>query len=168
MMRESVGTTLFAIVLLSPLPASSETPGLAAPDWKVYSDQAGTNVDYPAGIFTQDAGAVPRGEGRELRSADDRARLMIYIEPNRERRTPARFIKTEMAAPRSELEYRRIADRFFAISGVVGDQVYYSRCNFPSGAAGPIHCIYIAYPEKEKRMWDAIVTRISRSLRPAH
>jgi hypothetical protein len=41
--------------------------------------------------------------------------------------------------------------------------IYYSRCNF-GGAA--IHCFDLAYPQAEKRAWDAIVTRISLSLRP--
>jgi hypothetical protein len=29
-----------------------------------------------------------------------------------------------------------------------------------------IHCIDLQYPRREKRAWDAIVTRISLSLRP--
>ena len=156
-----------AAVQPAPPQPAARTQGLDAPDWKVYADQAGTRVDYPAGIFIRDAGGVPRGEGRELRSADDRARLMVYVEPNRDGLTPSRFIRTQLSAQKSALEYRRITDRFFAISGVVGDQIYYSRCNFPAGARGPIHCIYIAYPRAEEPMWDAIVTRISRSLRPA-
>jgi hypothetical protein len=41
-------------------------------------------------------------------------------------------------------------------------KVYYSRCNF----ARRMHCIYLAYPEREKRDWDTTVTRISLSLRP--
>jgi hypothetical protein len=51
------------------------------------------------------------------------------------------------------------------ISGVNDGQVFYSRCNFPAGAAGPMHCIYLLYPNDEMRRWDAIVTRISRSLK---
>ena len=60
-----------------------------------------------------------------------------------------------------------MTNRFFAISGVNDGQVYYSRCNFPVGVRGPLHCIYLAYPKDEERWWDAIVTRISRSLRPS-
>lgn len=142
------------------------TVGLDAPQWRVFSDESGTRVDYPAGIFSVDAGPSRRGKGRELRSADERARLMVYVEDNEEGYTPASFIRTQLKAPRSELDYNRVSDRFFAISGVNGDQIYYSRCNFPFGTAGPIHCIYVAYPEEEKRLWDPIVTRISLSLRP--
>lgn len=142
------------------------TVGLDAPLWRVFSDDAGTRVDYPAGIFSVDGGPSPRGNGRELRSTDGRARLMVYVEGNEEGYTPASFVRTQLKAPRSELDYNRISDRFFAISGINKDQIYYSRCNFPFGAAGPIHCIYVAYPEEEKPLWDAIVTKISLSLRP--
>jgi hypothetical protein len=47
------------------------------------------------------------------------------------------------------------------VSGVRDGTVYYSRCNF----YGDMHCIYMAYPERELRSWDAIVTRVSLSLR---
>lgn len=155
------------LLFMSTHPASAQPAlGLSAPEWKAYSDRAGTTVDYPAGIFGIDAGAAPRGEGRELRSGDGRARFMVYVEANQQRYTPSRFIQTQLAAPKSPIEYRRVTDRFFVISGIVGEQIYYSRCNFPSGAGGPIHCIYVAYPQREKRGWDPIVTRMSRSLRP--
>jgi hypothetical protein len=77
------------------------TVGLDAPQWRVFSDESGTRVDYPAGIFSVDAGPSPRGKGRELRSADERARLMVYVEDNEEGYTPASFIRTQLNAPRS-------------------------------------------------------------------
>jgi hypothetical protein len=43
--------------------------------------------------------------------------------------------------------------------------IFYSRCNFSDGSEGRIHCIFISYPKREKRMWDDIVTRMSLSLR---
>jgi hypothetical protein len=33
-------------------------------------------------------------------------------------------------------------------------------------ARGAIHCLDLVYPQAEKRAWDGVVTRISRSLRP--
>ncbi len=143
------------------------TVGVDAPHWTVFSDPLGTTVDYPENIFSVDAGSTPRGTGRVLRSADDRAALMIYVEDNEARHTPASFMRAYLTAPRGQLDYNRVAARFFAISGVNDDQTYYSRCNFPSGVRGPAHCIYLAYPKEEERRWDAIVTRISRSLRPS-
>jgi len=151
-------------------PASAQqadrTAGLDAPLWRVFADEAGTRVDYPSGIFTSDAGAAPRGTGRELRSTDERARLLIYVESNTERYTPAGFLRAQMRASGAQLDYQRVTDRFFAVSGSNDDQIFYSRCNFRFGAGGPFHCIYVTYPRNEERLWDRIVTRMSLSLRP--
>jgi hypothetical protein len=67
---------------------------------------------------------------------------------------------------RSALDYERITPTFFAISSVRQGLVYYSRCNFSAGADAALHCVDLVYPQREQRAWDAIVTRISRSLRP--
>jgi hypothetical protein len=42
-------------------------------------------------------------------------------------------------------------------------KIYYSRCNF-SRSSNTIHCFDLKYPAHEKRAWDDVVTRISRSL----
>lgn len=163
---------LLAILALA-APAAAQTPSAASaaalndPQWSVLSDAFGTTVDYPENIFSVDAGAPPRGTGRTLRSPDDRAWLMMYVEGNDERHTPASFVRAYFAGPRDSLDYNRVTNRFFAISGINDEQIYYSRCNFPGGIKGPMHCIYLAYPKNEERQWDAIVTRISRSLRPS-
>ena len=146
--------------------SAASTAGLDEPQWSVLSDSLGTTVDYPENIFSVDAGPPPRGTGRTLRSPDDRAWLMMYVEGNDERHTPASFVRAYFAGPRDSLDYNRVTDRFFAISGVNDEQIFYSRCNFPVGIRGSMHCIYLAYPQSEERRWDAIVTRISRSLRP--
>jgi hypothetical protein len=40
------------------------------------------------------------------------------------------------------------------------------RCNFSGGAPGVVHCFDLKYPQEEKGSWDAVVTRLSLSLRP--
>lgn len=145
---------------------ADRTAGLDAPLWRVFADEAGTRVDYPSGIFTTDVGAAPRGTGRELRSTDERARLLVYVESNTERYTPAGFLRNQMRASGARLDYQRVTDRFFAVSGTNADQTFYSRCNFPARAGGPFHCIYVTYPRSEERLWNGIVTRMSLSLRP--
>ena len=54
----------------------------------------------------------------------------------------------------------------FAISSEREGVIHYSRCNFSGRARGVIHCFDLMYPQEEKRSWDAVVTRISLSLRP--
>ena len=150
----------FCALLLSFGQAGSAFPARAEwalPRWSVMTDARGTRVDYPAGIFTIDEGAPPRGIGRVLDSADGDARLMV---------SPASFVASNLTMPASRIDYRRITDRFFAISGENDGRIFYSRCNFPDGRNGPFHCIFLSYKTSEKEAWDDIVTRISLSLRP--
>jgi len=65
---------------------------------------------------------------------------------------------------RSGIEYQRVTRGFFAISMERQGMIYYSRCNF--SRAGAMHCFDLVYPKEEERAWDAVVTRISLSLRP--
>jgi hypothetical protein len=75
-------------------------------------------------------------------------------------------LASHLAIDKRILDYSRVTNRFFAISGVNEGQVFYSRCNFAPGPDPTIHCIYLYYPQHETRAWDATVTRISRSLGP--
>ena len=162
--------TVAGLVLAAPLWAVARptTPGPGANDalkWSVMTDAFGTSVDYPSGIFTMEAGTPPRGTGRVLQSSDGEARFMIYMEENESRQSPAAFVRSNLSMPNALIDYRRITDRFFAVSGVKERRIFYSRCNFSRSANGRMHCIFLSYREDEKRAWDNIVTRISLSLR---
>jgi hypothetical protein len=139
---------------------------LASPRWAVFSEPAGTAVDYPSDIFSVDAGPSPQGTGRRLQTADGRAEFMLYVSPNSDHDSPRNYVRKYLAVPKAKLDYTRITDRFFVVSGIQDGRVFYSRCNYPRGASGPMQCIYLLHPQAETRAWDAIVTRISRSLRP--
>ena len=146
--------------------AQTAPQSLAAPQWTVVAE-TGTAVDYPANIFSVEAGPSPRGTGRRLQTDDGRAEFMLYVSPNEDHDSPRSYVRKYLAVPKAHLDYTRITDRFFVVSGIQEGRVFYSRCNYPRGSSGPMHCIYLLYPEAETRAWDAIVTRISRSLRPA-
>ena len=80
--------------------------------------------------------------------------------------TPATYLRHNLRMDRSALDYTRIARSFFAISSERDGVILYSRCNFSKRGRGAIHCFDLVYPQEEKRSWDAVVTRISLSLRP--
>jgi hypothetical protein len=101
-----------------------------------------------------------------LRTSDGRAVLTIYSRENDTAETPASYLKNNLRLARSALDYERITPSFFAISSVRQGVIFYSRCNFSSEMGGAVHCFDLVYPQREQRAWDAIVTRISRSLRP--
>jgi hypothetical protein len=156
---------LLALSVLSSADAQGRRPeGL---DWQTFEIPGfGTTVDYPAGIFSVPGGKAEKGVGQRLSSGDGRAVLMIYSLENEDGDTPASYLKKNLRMARSALDYERVTRRFFAISSEGQGVILYSRCNFSSEAGGAIHCFDLTYPRAERRAWDAIVTRISRSLRP--
>jgi hypothetical protein len=156
------------ILALSVLPSADAQARLPeALDWRTLLIPGfGTTVDYPAGIFSVSEGKPDKGVGERFKSADGRTELAIYSRENEEGDSPASYLRKNLRLARSKLDYERVARRFFAISSEGQGVILYSRCNFSSEAGGAIHCFDLLYPRAERRAWDAIVTRISRSLRP--
>ena len=93
-----------------------------------------------------------------------RAELSVYTLPNAEHESARSYLARHLRSEFKNLDYHRVSDRFFAVSGIVRGKTFYSRCNYES-PRGAMHCIYLAYPAAENRAWDSVVTRISRSLR---
>jgi hypothetical protein len=137
-------------------------PAGAAPshDWASYSRE-GLTVEFPRDVFSS-AGLGDHG-GSLFKTRDGRARLTIFTLRNDRGESPAQFLGRSFPENRKNLHYDRVAASFFAISENKSGRTLYRRCNFRSGS---IHCINLEYPAREKRAWDAIVTRISLSLRP--
>jgi hypothetical protein len=135
-------------------------------DWRTFEvPDFGTRIQYPAGIFSP-AGKPEKGVGQRFERADGRAILSIYSGPNEAGDNPATYLRRNLRISRSALDYARLTRSFFAISSERDGVILYSRCNFSGGAHGAIHCFDLKYPQEEKRSWDAVVTRISLSLRP--
>jgi len=140
--------------------------GLAqsAPDWTVFKNESNTAVLYPSGIFTlKEDAADANPPGDVFTTSDRRAWLHIFVYRNDLNESPAQHLKRVFPRDRRVLNYDRVASRFFAISENKEDRILYRRCNFTQHL---IHCIDLNYPRSEKRAWDDIVTRISRSPRP--
>jgi hypothetical protein len=136
-------------------------------DWQTFHVQEfGTTVAYPASIFSERAGKAEKGTGQRFTSADGRSSLTIYAVENADGHTPASYLRKNLRMPRSAIDYKRVTPSFFAISVERQGTVLYSRCNFASRHGGAVHCIDLVYPQDRARAWDAIVTRISLSLRP--
>ena len=139
--------------LLVPITARAEL------GWSRYHvDESGTSVDIPRAIFSEPAGK-PEGYGERFRSPDSRADITVQSAPRRPGDTPSSFLAK--LNPPSQITYRRITPRFFVVSSVRRDRIWYDRCNF---TAAFVHCVLVNYPAEEKRRWDGIITRISYSL----
>jgi hypothetical protein len=135
-------------------------------DWRVFADeQYGTRVEYPS-LFSVVEGRPELGPGKRLVTPDRRAEIEIYSLPNTPGYTPRSYLAAKMKINPATVHYQRVAARFFALSAAKGGKIYYTRCNFSHLDGGTIHCVYLGYPESEKRAWDDIVTHVSFSLRP--
>jgi len=151
------------------LPAAIAIVGILAPalafggdtEWRRYViPSTGTSVDMPVSIFTSDAGEPDGGTGRRFFTEDRRADLTVQSVPNLGNESPAAFL-AKMRPP-AGIVYKRITPDFFVVSSIRNDRIWYNRCNRGDSS---MNCVMINYPAAEKRQWDAVVTRISRTLR---
>jgi hypothetical protein len=155
---------IFLVALASA--AQAQFRGQKPVAWRTFEvPDFGTRIQYPADIFAP-AGKPEKGLGQRFERADGRAVLSIYSRPNAAGDNPTTYLRHNLRVGRSALDYVRITRSFFAISSERDGVILYSRCNFSGRARGVIHCFDLKYPEEEKRSWDAVVTRISLSLRP--
>jgi hypothetical protein len=146
-------------ILAAAMALSVMLSGAKAEGWTSYRiAESGTSVDVPVSVFTELAGK-PDGYGQQFRTSDGRADLTIQAVSNRQGLSPTAFLASK--DPPSGIIYKRITPRFFVVSSIKRDKIWYNRCNF---SRGYVHCVLINYPAAEKRRWDPIVTRISHSL----
>jgi len=154
--RETCG--LFSICALA-LTLSCGDAAAQPANWRRYVvPESGARVDIPLGIFTEEGGKPESGAGGRFLTSDHRANLTVQSVPD-EGLSPARFLETKN--PPSRVVYKRVTDRFFVVSSIRNDRIWYNRCNFAGRTA---NCVLINYPAAEKRQWDGIVTRISNTL----
>jgi hypothetical protein len=151
-------------VILGAIVGTAFCQPTAAQEWTTFVEpELGTRLELPSDVFTVHEGPSSRGIGEEYRTSDGRAALAVYSQRNLRHETPRRYLHRNYRVPRDVLDYVRVSRSFFAVSGVKEGTIYYSRCNF-SRNSRTIHCFDVKYPAHEKRAWDEIVTRISRSL----
>ncbi|MBR0989219.1 hypothetical protein JQ580_00645 [Bradyrhizobium japonicum] len=148
--------TTFAAAIIALLATLSAA---RAESWTTYRiPEAGTSVDIPSSLFTELAGK-PDGLGQRFQTADARADLTVQTVSNSEGLSPSAFLARK--GPPAGIIYKRITPKFFVVSSIRRDKIWYNRCNF---SRGYVHCVLINYPAAEKRQWDGVVTRVSHSL----
>ena len=130
-------------------------------EWRRYViPSTGTSVDMPVSIFTSDGGAPEGGTGRRFYTEDRRADLTVQSMPNPGNDSPGTFLAR--MRPPAGITYKRVTSDFFVVSSIRDDRIWYNRCN---RGRDTMNCVLINYPAAEKRQWDRVVTRISRTLR---
>lgn len=108
-----------------------------ADGWQRYTIRdSGASVAVPTAIFSDDGGAAQNGPGRRFVTADGRADLTVQTVANPSGMSPAAFLAARK--PPSSIIYRRVTPRFFVVSSIRNDRIWYNRCN---RAAGVMHCV---------------------------
>jgi hypothetical protein len=129
--------------------------------WKTYAiAETGAKVEIPISIFSDDAGKPDGGYGGRFLTSDRRANMTVQSISNQSNDAPADFLAKRR--PPSDIIYKKVTPRFFVVSSINDGKIWYNRCN---RVAGYMNCVLINYPAGEKRQWDDVVTRISKSLR---
>ena len=149
---------MFGLLALTPF---SGSPSMAQTiEWQRYVvRESGAAVDIPTSVFNKDTGQAKPGYGRQMTTSDGRGNLTIQSFPNDDGLSPAVFLKRQR--PPNGIIYRKVTPRFFAVSSIRNNKIWYNRCN----ASGRfMNCVLLNYPAAEKRSWDGIVTRISNTL----
>jgi hypothetical protein len=139
---------------------------LFAVEWGQYRHkEAGLVVDMPAHIFPLDSAREGRG-ATVFTSRDGRAQVRVFGSVNDANDTPQRYLnQIARSGERADFTYVRTTSTFFVASGTRDGVISYRRCNFSRSGERRIGCIQLNYPQRDKRAWDAPVTRMSRSLR---
>lgn len=157
-----------SIILLTSLLGVFGLPALVQTRerWTTYSNpRFGTAADYPASLFTQRAPPPENGDGQTFRTADGRAQLSIYGAYNVSADTPQSYLDNYFDFQGAVVGLKRATARFYVVSGTRDKNLFYERCNFPPRHDDVIDCLTITYPAADKAAWDAVVARVSRSLR---
>jgi hypothetical protein len=157
-MRAAVVPVVVVLAVLCRPAASEEWTTFVEPNF-------GTRLEVPTETFSVHEGPSYRGIGEQYTTEDGRAALAVYSQQNKHHDTPRTYLQRNNLVPPRMMDYVRVTGSFFAISAAKEGMIFYSRCNF-SSRSSTIHCFDLKYPASEKRAWDAIVTRISRSLEP--
>jgi hypothetical protein len=137
------------------------TPGQSA-TWRVYQDETEKcRLDYPSSVFK--VGKKDQEDFQRFSGPNKDIYFRIAGLPNDELLSPKQ-IRMEYIKERGEAEivYERTKKDFLVLSGVRDRKIFYSKIAVSPNTKN-ICVLHIVYPQKVKRAFDGIVTRMSRS-----
>jgi hypothetical protein len=130
--------------------------------WNVYrGGPLGLRLDYPDFLALKAEDEALRGARFE--SADQQVTLEVASAPAGTASVDDYFrrMAEQAKAEGVALDYTRRTRRFAVVSGENERFILYARCNLYRTA---VLCFNLRYPTAQKRRFDPIVTRMSRSL----
>jgi hypothetical protein len=155
---------VLALIAIGALSSGLGEPGQAAtaPTWRVYTDQHGSSVAAPASLKS-----VKDPLGVTLRSAD--GATVATLETTTEERPgfPGNDPTSDVTATANDCDalppaYRLQNDQVSAFSCVKAAKVEYWIARYNGSGNVTLH---VEYPVAQKTVWDAIVSRMSASMK---
>jgi hypothetical protein len=129
--------------------------------WTALHLHSGAAIEYPSAIFQS---RHERGDAASVYSRSDGDASFSLFEKENPNTFP--FDRLARQAANIPVSYRRITSKFFVLSGIRRGTIFYRRCNVARNGMR-LACFDTAYPQTQRRKWDNIVSRMSRSLRPS-
>jgi hypothetical protein len=148
---------LVGALFASTIPAQATT-------WAVYYDETGKcRLNYASSVFR--LGQKDAEDFQRFSGPNKNIYFRVAGLPNDEHLSPKQ-IRTEYIKKRgkSEIVYERTKSEFLVLSGIHNEKIFYSKVAVSPNNQN-ICVLHIVYPEKMKRAFDVIVTRMSRSFR---
>ena len=99
-----------------------------------------------------------------LYSRDGKAQLLVGAFENDEQTTIAAYRDYVLREnyPGAALDYAPVHDRWFVLSGTIGDKEFYERVSFTCGGR-LINSWAMIYPKAENRFYDRVVEAVART-----
>ncbi len=137
-------------------------------EWRTYKNtRFGFEIAYPADLFHEGEPPV-NDDGRNFDTDDGRAQLKAWASLNSLDQTPRTYlnwIKNEVGVV-DEATYERVKNNWMVLSGYTGDNIYYEKTIF-SCNGDILNSVSLIYPVAQRKMFDPLVGKITKSLKPA-
>lgn len=138
------------------------SPGHAG-SWITYRDSIyNCELEYPASVFSQDALDLTQ-DFQRFSGSGSQIYFRVMGVNNKDGLTPAAIkAKYLNADVPGNIVYERTKGDFLVLSGYRGDSIFYTKVSL-SADQRTICILEVTYPRIEKRSFDDVVTRMSRS-----
>ena len=158
--RVGVLPAILAAALAALAPAASH----AQATWLTYTNaRFAFAVDYPADLFPSYV-LSDNSDGATFNAAGEGVAFRAFGFWNNDHQRPAALLRERYEG--KTLGYSVVKRDYFVASGKQdgrdGAAIFYDRCNL---AGERVVCVNLVYPAADRKKWDAIVQRLTRSLR---
>jgi hypothetical protein len=154
---------------------STAVDAVEAKRWITYrSDSAGLVFDYPADVFSvvgNDPTEAMKGRtddraGRTFSTADRRATLQIARVPNLDKVSVSELRNMAIAASYkgAKLDYNRVAETWYVVSGTQGSSTFYERVQFSCNGRR-LQIWSVIYPSAEGKDFEPMIDEMARRFR---